>query len=232
MSWLGMAGPSIQSSTRSYTNTHHTRTQVVAGDGQGVPVGRISREDVAALCVASLESAKASHATLSCVSTTAQKPGKRRRGDKQGPTAAPEEASSSPAKKAAANSGTDALFPYKLLLRREGRPDATPLRRKPHRLAALVFVAALAAAVTGLGFAAAQAAAWALGVLRWVWVCCGLWVPGVVVVLWVGWLVGRSVPFRSHVYAPRTPPTNTGRPRRMRPLPPTLPPCGSGSPRS
>jgi hypothetical protein len=146
------------------THNHitHPHTQVVAGDGQGVPVGKISREDVAALCVASLESAKAGHATLSCVSSTAQKPKKKGAAIA---SAEPPLKAKAPAAATKGHSG-DALFSYKLILRREGRPDETPLRRKPHRLAVAVFLVAFSAAVVGLGAVAAQAASWVLGVLR------------------------------------------------------------------
>lgn len=141
------------------TNNLTKKHQVVEGDGQGVPVGRISRDDVASLCVAALESAKASHATLSCVSTSAQKPGRKVSSSSQ----APEKNKKTPA--AGPGSG-DALFPYKLILRREGRPDETPLKRKPHRLAVSLFLVALSAAAVGLGAVVAQVVAFVSARLR------------------------------------------------------------------
>lgn len=140
---------------------------MVAGDGQGVPVGRISREDVASLCVAALESAKASHATLSCVSTSAQKPGR-----KKGKKAPPAATKPKPAAPVAGPGSGDALFPYKLILRREGRPDETPLRRKPHRLAVSVFLLALSAAAVGLAAGVAQVLAFVAARLRCMFFCC------------------------------------------------------------
>jgi hypothetical protein len=188
--------------------TPHTHpNQVAAGDGQGVPVGRISREDVASLCVASLESAKAARATLSVVSTTARKPGKIKGkggkvttpssvlggggagraaaqvvadagGEVAGTDVVPpkEQRPSSPVAGAAGvvSSGGggggggngDALWPYKLLLRREGRPDETPLRSKPHRLAVAVFVVAVSVLSVGVAAAVAQAMGLVLARMR------------------------------------------------------------------
>lgn len=190
--------------SQSTTSKQQNAKQVVAGDGQGVPVGRISREDVASLCVAALESAKASHATLSCVSTTAQKPD--RKGSKAA-SAAP--AATEPKKMAGPGSG-DTLFPYKLILRREGRPDETPLRRKPHRLAVSVFLLALSAAAVGFAAVAAQVVAFVAARLRCVSL---LWGSGG----WCVWCIGDSMCVRV-CFLSTTPPQALARERGLLPL--------------
>jgi len=60
----------------------------------------------------------------------------------------------------------DALWAYKLVLRREGRPDETPLRGKPHRLAVAFFVVAVSAVAAGAGALVAQGLALVLERLR------------------------------------------------------------------
>ena len=140
---------------------------VVAGDGQGVAVGRISRADVANLCIASLESAKASNATFSCAG--ASKRGKKRGkaatvavggGGSKSPAAAAATAAAAASKAPTMND--DELWPYKMLLRREGRPDVSPLQPKLHRLAVVLFVGAASVCLTGL-----VAGAWRLGEEVW-----------------------------------------------------------------
>jgi hypothetical protein len=56
----------------------------------------------------------------------------------------------------------DPLWPYKILLRREGRPDLTPLKPKLHRVAVLLFVTAASACLTGL-----VAGLWQAGAVIW-----------------------------------------------------------------
>jgi len=58
----------------------------------------------------------------------------------------------------------DPLWSYKILFRREGRPDLTPLQPKMHRLAVLVFLALASFLGVGLG-----AGVWKVGeeVARW-----------------------------------------------------------------
>jgi len=168
---------------------------VVGGDGEGVPVGRVSRRDVACLCVAALESSKASNMTLS-VAGVGTKEEKRRRKkdervmmksidspatmgietrrsstlDKNGKPSASSFSSSSssssvsPPSRAVQSMNDDALWPYKILFRREGRPDLVPLEPKLHRLAAIVFVAVASLLGVGLG-----AGLWKMGeeAARW-----------------------------------------------------------------
>lgn len=131
---------------------------MVASDGQGVPVGRISRRDVAALCVAALESAKAGHATLSCVSGAA---GKRKNKEQPGGAVAVALEKRSPSE-----SSRDVLAPYKLLLRKVGRPDASPLRKKPHRLAVALFLLGFSVAAAGAAALVAQVVGLLLATLR------------------------------------------------------------------
>lgn len=142
---------------------HSPLPQVLASDGQGVPVGRISRQEVAALCVASLESAKAGHATFSVVSTTAKKK-KTKEPASTAVAVAPISSSSS--------SSDDALEPYKQLLRRIGRPDSTPLQRKPHRLAVALFVLGFSVVAAGVTALLGQLAGLLLTALRYASLSC------------------------------------------------------------
>jgi len=168
---------------------------VVAGDGEGVPVGRVSRRDVACLCLAALESGKASNMTLS-VAGVGREEEKRRRKKREDervmmksiedavalvePSSSTSSSSTtttttSPLDKSSKSSlsspppavrsmNDDPLWSYKILFRREGRPDLTPLQPKMHRLAVLVFVALASFLGVGLG-----AGVWKVGeeVARW-----------------------------------------------------------------
>lgn len=137
---------------------------MLASDGQGVPVGRISREDVAALCVASLESAKGGHATFSVVSITAA-----RKTTKEPASTA---VAVAPTAGSSSSSSGDALEPYKLLLRRVGRPDSTPLHRKPHRLAVALFVLGFSLAAAGVTALLGQLVGLLLTALRYASLSC------------------------------------------------------------
>jgi hypothetical protein len=133
---------------------------VVAGDGQGVAVGRISRADVANLCIASLESVKASNATFSCAGASSRKAKQRGGGNEK--VVEGEASAVATASKKAPTMNDDELWPYKMLLRREGRPDLTPLQPKLHRLAVVLFVGAASLLTTGL-----VAGAWRVGEEVW-----------------------------------------------------------------
>lgn len=130
------------------------------GDGGKIPVGRVSREDVACLCVAALESAKASNMTLSLAGSRAgrREVGHKGPGSVEGPSSKSTSSSGPLDSKAAfpapgpsRGMNNDPLWSYKILLRREGRPDVTPLSPRLHRLGVCIFVTAVSSLGVGLG---------------------------------------------------------------------------------